>query len=125
MLRAFEDGSLPPSQFHHRDHIFIAWSYLQAASLGEAGHRFSSNLRRFAELHGKTMLFHATITWAYVALIHERMQDAPRDFTAFAAANPDLFDHASGAISRIYSKELLASDRARRVFVLPAARAPH
>ena len=129
LLRAFEDASLSPADFRHRDHIFVAWTYLQAAPFGAAGQRFCENLRRFAETHGKTTLFHETITWAYVALIHERMdgwanermnEPAP-DFDVFAAANPDIFDHASGPISRIYDKGTLASERARRIFLLPRA----
>jgi hypothetical protein len=119
LLDAFEDCSLSPAELRHRDHIFVAWSYLQDASLGAAGDRFCTSLRRFAEAHGKTTLFHETITWAYVTLIHERMQSGPSTFAAFADANPDLFDHAQGALARIYDPETLASERARRVFVLP------
>lgn len=119
LLSAFEDGSLSPEVFRHRDHIFVAWSYLQSAPFGEAVERFCTNLRRFAEAHGKSRLFHATLTWAYAALIHERMQGAAQDFASFEAENPDLFDHAGGALSRIYDRETLASERARRVFVLP------
>lgn len=32
----------------------------------QALERFSSALRRFAEAHGKTMLYHETVTWAYI-----------------------------------------------------------
>ncbi len=125
LLQAFEDCSLSPAELRHRDHIFVAWSYLQGASLGAAEDRFCRNLRRFAEAHGKTMLLHETITWAYVTLIHERLQCGPATFAAFAAfavANPDLFDHAAGALARIYDPETLASEHARRVFVLPLRR---
>ena len=122
LLEAFEDCSLSPAALRHRDHIFVAWSYLQRASFGAAGDRFCANLRRFAEAHGKTKLFHETITWAYVTLIHERMQHGPSTFAAFAEANPDLFDHAGGALARIYDKETLASEHARRVFVFPRGR---
>ena len=121
LLEAFEDCSLPPSELRHRDHIFVAWSYLQGDSFGAAGDRFATNLRRFAEAHGKTKLFNATITWAYVTLIHERMQHGAPTFAAFADANPDLFDHADGALARIYDKETLTSEHARRVFVFPRA----
>jgi hypothetical protein len=123
LLRAFETCSLSPAAFRHRDHLFVAWTYLRDAPFGEAGQKFSTNLRRFAEHHGKTSLFHETITWAYLALIHERMHDAPStDFADFAAKNADLFDHASGAIKRLYNEQTLASDRARRIFLLPRGR---
>jgi hypothetical protein len=121
LLEAFEACTLSPESLRHRDHVFIAWSYLQCAPFGEAGDRFAENLRRFARAHSKSTLFHETITWAYVTLIHERLTDARASgtFAAFAAANPDLFDHANGAVARLYDPHTLASERARRVFVLP------
>ena len=122
LLGAFEDCSLTPAALGHREHVYVAWTYLQRASFGAAGDRFCSNLRRLAEAHGKTTLFHATISWGYFALIHERIQGGPPTFAEFEAANPDLFEHALGALRRIYGEETLFSERARRVFVLPSAR---
>ena len=117
LLTAFEDCSLSPAALGHREHVCLAWTYLHRAPFGEAGDRFCASLRRFAEAHGKATLFHATISWAYLTLIHERLTTDP--FERFAESNPDLFDHASGALRRIYDDETLASERARRVFVLP------
>ena len=85
-----------------------------------AGLRFCSSLRRFAEAHGKHGLYHETITWAYLALVNERRDASPGDdFSAFAAANPDLFDKDSGVLLALYDRETLRSERARRVFLLP------
>jgi len=126
LVRALEDCSLPLGELTHAAHVQVAWYYLRAAPFGQAGDRFCSALRRFAEASGKAGLFHETITWAYVALINERRAtaDGHGDFGAFADANPDLFDHKNGALSRIYAPETLASDLARRVFVLPRPAVP-
>ena len=121
LLRQFEDASIEPATLNHENHVRIVWKYLQDTSFGEAGDRFLAALRRFAAAHGKTSLVHETITWAYVALVNERLHARPRDgdFESFAAANADLVVHRGGALSQIYDAETLESDLARRVFVLP------
>ncbi|MEO6260843.1 MAG: hypothetical protein ABIP63_10850 [Thermoanaerobaculia bacterium] len=47
-LQAFEDCSLPAAAFHHRDHVRVAWIYLQTFPLLEALNHFILGLRRFA-----------------------------------------------------------------------------
>ena len=56
------------------------------------------------------------MTWFYLLLIAERHQP-DQDWTAFKAANSDLF--ASDLLARYYTPELLRSDEARTRFVLP------
>src|SRR4051794_30838995 len=92
-VRGFEDCTLPNSAFHHRDHVRLAWVYLRRHPALEALTRFTIGLQRFATFNGHPGLYHETITWAYLFLIHERMADAPEGeiFEAFAARNPDLF----------------------------------
>lgn len=122
-LAAFEGGTLSEENFHHRDHIRLAWLMLREAPLGEALARFTAGLRRFAARHGKAGLYHETITWAYVFLIHERMRrggwEGKATWEAFAAANPDLLTWRPSILNAYYREETLASDLARRSFVLP------
>ncbi len=118
---SFEDCTLPNSAFHHRDHVRLAWVYLRRHPALEALARFTTGLRRFATFNGHPGLYHETITWAYLFLIHERMADAPpqETFEAFAARNPDLFAWKPSILERYYNPEILRSERARRVFVMP------
>jgi len=89
----------------------------------EASLRFCSGLRRFAEAHGKSALYHETITWAYLALVNERRANGTGgDFDAFAAANPDLLQGGMQALLALYDRETLGSELAKRAFVLPGAR---
>jgi hypothetical protein len=68
-------------------------------------------------------LYHATITWAYLAIIDERMRAAPADtWDAFAAAHPDLLTWKPGVLDRLYSPERLWSPAARDGFVMPDLR---
>jgi hypothetical protein len=120
-LAAFEDGSLPEDRFHHRDHVHAAWLLLHDMPPAAALDRFSSALRRFAAVKGKTGLYHETITWAYLLLINERMERGgrSRDWEEFAAENPDLLTWRPSVLDAYYRPETLASNLARRVFVLP------
>jgi hypothetical protein len=81
---------------------------------------FSQALRQMAARAGRPEAYHETITIAFLSVIAERMGDIDA-FDAFASANPDLLDKR--VLARWYGAEQLASDRARRTFVLPQPRA--
>jgi hypothetical protein len=118
-VTAFESCTLPPHEFPHRAHVRLAWLYLREQPLLDALNRFVANLKRYATSLGAATKYHETITWAYMFLIHERMQQTSAStFEDFAAANEDLFN---GILNRYYRKETLASDLARRSFVLPSS----
>jgi hypothetical protein len=121
LLRAFEDGTLPPGAFHHRDHVRTAWTLLEQRPVLEALAVFTAGLRRLAAAAGKPGLYHETITWAYVLLVQERRGAAGgEDWLAFAARNPDLLAWKPSVLeSRYYREETLWSARARETFVLP------
>ena len=122
LIAAFESTTLSASDFHHADHIRVGWIYLRRHSLLEALPRFVAALRNFADAKGAHGLYHATITCAYLLLIHERMQLHPGTFDSFRAKNEDLFAWKPSILDRYYQPETLASDEARRTFVLPDRR---
>jgi hypothetical protein len=120
-VEAFESCTLGPEEFHHRDHVRLAWIYLRAEPPARALARFAEGLKRFAAALGKAGLYHETITWAYLLLIRERMdrQGDAASFEAFAAANPDLMTWKPSVLAAYYHDETLASPLARRTFVMP------
>ncbi len=120
-LAAFESSRLTEECFRHREHVHAAWLLLREETPARALERFSSALKRFAAAKGKTGLYHETITWAYLLLINERMERGGRglDWGEFAATNSDLLTWRPSVLEDYYRPETLASDIARRVFVLP------
>jgi hypothetical protein len=120
-VRQFENASLPEEFFHHRDHIRLAWIYLQRASFLAAATRFASGLQHFAAAKGKATLYHETITLAYLALVHERMlrDGVGATFEEFAAQQADLMTWRPSVLERYYSPEALRSELARRAFLMP------
>jgi len=122
-ITAFEACTLPPSEFHHRDHVRLAWIYLREDELLPALTRFATSLRRYATSLGAASKYHETITWAFLFLIHERMQRTPcEDFATFASLNEDLLAWHPSVLERYYTPALLGSELARTTFVMPDAR---
>jgi hypothetical protein len=121
LISEFESGSVPPDSFHHAGHVRMAFAYLRQYSVLEVLEKFPAALRRFARFHGKPNLYHQTITWAYLFLIHERIARAaqPQTWEEFAQANPDLLTWKNGILKKYYAEETLQSDLARRVFIFP------
>jgi hypothetical protein len=120
-IESFEDCTFPAADFHHPAHVKVVWLYLQRYPVLETLKRFSENLRRFATANGKPNLYHETITWAYVFLIHERIALNGRDesWPEFMTRNSDLFDWKNNILKSYYRKETLGSDLARKMFVFP------
>ena len=116
----FLDTTLGTEQFHHADHVRMAWLFVTDSGMPAALVRFPAALRRFADAKGATTLYHATITWAFLLLIHERQIRQPAtDWTGFATANPDLLTWKPSVLDRFYTRETLWSDVARQTFVMP------
>jgi hypothetical protein len=125
---ALERCELAPGDFGHREHVRAAWTVLQVHDdFAVAAARLVSALRRFAAHCGRPERYHATLTFAWLALVAERLAQAGAgalDFAGFAARFPELFDSAPGVLARYYDPAVLAGDVARRTFVLPRGLPP-
>lgn len=119
-VQALEACTLPASAFTHAGHVRAAWWYLRTYPLGEAIDRFRSALRGYATSLGAAGKYHDTVTVTWLLLIEERLGDGARelDWPVFAGRYPELFQREA-LLARYYDGETLASDRARRGFVMP------
>jgi len=116
LVRNLEDGTLPPSGFSHRNHVHVAWHYLQQRPLPQAAGHFAAVLRAYVARIGAADKFHLTLTMAFMHLIQvRRLPD--ENWEAFALRNPELFEAARSLIARHYSPEAL--ERGRKEFVEP------
>jgi len=116
----FVDTSLPADQFHHRQHVQVAWMFVGKYGMPAALAEFTTAIKRFADAKGATGLYHETITWAFLLLIAERQARVPAEtWEQFEAGNADLLAWKPSILERYYSKELLSSDLARRTFLMP------
>lgn len=121
LIQQFECGATPADNFHHADHVRLAFEYVSRYRCVDALEKFSNALKRFAAAHGKATLYHETITWAYLLLVRERAARAGwvETWEQFAEHNPDLLVWKDGLLTRLYHTETLASDLARHIFIFP------
>ena len=120
IIERFETGTVQCDEFHHIDHVRLAFAYLSQYPALLALDRFTGALRHFADSCGKPQLYHETITHAYFFLIRDRMaRTTPQNWEDFAASNMDLLQWKGGVLSRYYDEATLESDLAREVFLFP------
>jgi hypothetical protein len=118
-ILSFETDTLE-GEFHHADHVRLAFAYLSECAPLEALERFSIALKQYAAARGKTQLYHETITHAYFFLIRERMaRSASKEWGEFSRQNPDLLIWKNGILTRYYREGTLQSDLARSIFLFP------
>jgi hypothetical protein len=120
-LRRLESCELSPSEFGHAGHVRAAYLYLRAGEFPAALARTRRAIRRYATHLGKPESYHETITVAYLALIQQHLCERGDGggWSAFERGNPELLD--PGLLFKYYPQAQLASELARKVFVLPRA----
>jgi hypothetical protein len=123
-LDALEQTTLPPEAFSHAAHVRAAYLYVRRGGFADGLVRMRQALLAYTAALGKTDRYHETITVAFMALVSRHLHDRGDGggWLGFARGNPDLF--APDLLLRYYPRDLLASDVARRVFVLPPGGGP-
>lgn len=118
-LRAFEDLTFPADQFHHREHIRVAWLYLKSSDATRAAERMTAGIRRFANHHGATQKYHHTLTLAWMRLVAAALVETPegQTFQQFLGEHAELAD--KDLLKKYYSSELLQTIAAREGWVEP------
>lgn len=118
-IAAMEQLRVTTANFHHRDHIRLAWAYLRRDNPSLAGENLANCIRRYAIHHGVPQKYHHTITLAWVRIVAAAMRLTPalQSFGTFAAAHPFLFEVRLPWT--FYSAALLDSETARAGWVEP------
>ena len=117
MLTHFQRGEIDPAAFRHADHIGVAYEALTRHGFFKALDIYADGLMALVEKAGVPEKFNATVTFAYMSAIAERMhRQSPVSSTEFIMENPELL---SADVLGRYSKARLESDVARQVALLP------
>ena len=117
-LQRFLLGESDLATFPHREHVRMGFEMLRRYDFAQGVFRYSQALRAMSARAGKPQVFHQTVTIAFLSLIAERLSSRDyADFDSFARANADLLEKS--ALARWYPAERLATDAARRTFLLP------
>ena len=118
-LHAFFAADLANSDFHHRDHLRLAWLLVRRDGLAEAEVRVTAGIQHFAAVHGHASRYHDTMTRFWVRLVAHAVADRREivEFDAFLAAYPMLLD--PGLPFRHWSRETMLGPDARTGWLDP------
>ncbi|MGZ6390177.1 MAG: hypothetical protein ACXWQZ_13075 [Ktedonobacterales bacterium] len=118
-VQAFLDGSLPPTQFHHRDHLRLTWFLIRREGMERAMEMTAASIQRFATQHGQAAKYHETMTRFWVRIVGHAIAARPDivAFSEFLDAFPWLLD--TGLPFRHWRRETMGSAEARAGWVEP------
>jgi hypothetical protein len=113
-LHAFESGHLLPADFHHRDHLRLAWLEVDRRGLEAGTAAVAGGIRRFAEAHGHHRLYHETLTRFWVRIVAHASEQT---FDATLARHPMLLQ--KDLPLRHWTSQTLYGDAARDAWIEP------
>lgn len=117
-LGAMEAGTLDPNDFNHLDHIGVAVEALRKYGFFEAVSRYSDGLRALTQRAGVPEKYNATITFASMSLIAERLHTGDYDDAeSFVRKNGTLFTRSF--LTDQFPEERIGTDLAREIPLLP------
>ena len=120
-LVAFETGQIANRDFHHRDHLRLAWIQIRRLGLERALESVTTAIRQFAAHHGHADRYHDTMTRFWLRAVAIGIDHHPDlSFEGLLAAEPHLLDKKLPY--RHWSRERMGSDEARRHWVDPDIR---
>jgi hypothetical protein len=118
-IAAMEQLRIANSDFHHRDHIRLAWAYLSTFSAPLAEAKLAHCIRQFAAHQNAPHKYHHTITlvWTRVVAAAMCLTPALSSLEQFVAEHPFLLN--ARLPWTFYSATRLGSEAARTGWVDP------
>ena len=116
----FERGEIRNDDFHHREHLRVAWAFLQdSRTTDEACDRMCNAIRAFALRAGHARKYHETLTVFWVRLLAEvrKHVDGANELEAILPAHQFLLD--KDAPLAWYTRARLHGDDARLSWQAP------
>lgn len=120
LVDAFENATIPSSEFTHLAHIAVALSYLNEMLADEALERMRENIRAFAARHGVSDLYHETLTTFWMRLLDHVANNHYQDMPLWRRINLIVGRWGTARPVEVhYSRELIKSKTARQQWVPP------
>ncbi len=128
LIHAFQECSLPRSQWTHEAHLTVALWYLFYDSEQEAINAIRSGIKRYNSVQGiessKDSGYHETLTLFWVRTIRQYLAQESRERSIVHLANGLIAKYADRTLPfRYYTRDRLMSWEARVNWVEPDLRA--
>ena len=90
-LQQIEGCTLPKAAFNHRNHVRLAWLYLNDRQAGDPDARIAATIQRYASSMGAATKYDHELTMRWMRLMEAAIAATPAgSFEAFIAARPEL-----------------------------------
>lgn len=123
-LDALVGDTLSPEEFTHLDHVGVACEALRGHEFFEAVKLVAQGLSRLTVRAGVPEKYNATLTFASMSLIAERVKTAPcPSAEEFVTRDGSIF--SDGFLKAQFPETRLGSELAREVALLPGAQFQH
>ena len=120
-LAAFTAGEIANQDFHHRDHLRLAWIQIRRLGLRRALEAVTAAIRQFAAGHGHGDRYHETMTRFWLLVVAMGIsRHSTLAFDELLAVAPHLLD--KNLPYRHWSRERMGSEDARQRWVEPDLR---
>jgi hypothetical protein len=117
-VEAFHAGQIANQNFHHRDHLRLAWVQIHRLGLDNASEAVTAAIRGFAAHHGSADRYNDTLTRFWLRVMAAGIGRHPEmTFDQLLAAEPHLLDKTLPF--RHWSRERLTGPEAKRAWVDP------
>src|SRR5256885_1058447 len=120
LVSAFENATIPASEFTHTAHIAVALSYLDAFPPEQALEGMREKIRAFATHHGVSNLYHETLTTFWMRLLEHVSTASDFEVPLWQRINLIVEDWTKRRpVETHYSAELIKSQAARDKWIPP------
>src|SRR5260370_5721876 len=92
-VAAFEAGQITNQDFHHRDHLRLAWIQIRRLGLERASESVAAMIRQFAAHHGRADRYNDTMTRFWLRVVSFGIRRHPTlTFDELLATEPHMLD---------------------------------
>lgn len=92
-LQHIEACTLPREAFTHRNHVRLAWLYLNDAPGGDPAARVAATIQRYATSIGAATKYDHALTMRWMRIVEAAIAVTPADsFEAFITARAELLE---------------------------------
>jgi hypothetical protein len=90
-VQQIESCTLPKEAFTHRNHVRLAWLYLNDRQAGDPDTRIADTIRRYATSIGAATKYDQALTMRWMRRVEAAIEATPADsFEEFIASQPEL-----------------------------------
>lgn len=126
IIRGFNTYTLPKEEWTHVAHLIVALWYVRYFGKEEAGRELNKRISAYNEslggVNSDTDGYHETITLAWIEIVHQFLLRHSGDFNELATLLTSKEFTSKHHPLNFYSKDLLDSVNARKIWVEPDLR---